>query len=466
MYYAHFGLKQPPFKITPNTEFFFSGGNRGAILDALTYSIQSGEGIIKVVGEVGSGKTMLCRMLQTLLPEKVESVYLANPSVAPEDVLHAIAFELQLKLPKNADRLQVMQVLQKYLLDRYAEGRQVVIFVEEAQGMPLATLEEIRLLSNLETKHDKLLQIVLFGQPELDVNLNQTHIRQLRERITHSFNLGPLTESEVGEYLIFRLRAAGYYGPHLFSKSAIRMIAKSSEGLVRRVNILADKALLATFSDNAYQVAPKHVKAAIKDSEFGAEQVKKAGKQQLFFAAAAILLVGLGLGYLMNGWQVKLSEPASVAEAVQNKFETKELELADTSVPPVTELEAAEEMLVPEAPVGVEIPNDLLQHRLNVTQQWLNQQPASTVSIQLMGSANDDQLRTQLESLATKVEIDNIYVYRTQVNRNPFLTLLYGSFESRQEALVAMRALPESLRFYKPQLRTVGGIVQETKSMQ
>ncbi|HZV98760.1 MAG TPA: AAA family ATPase, partial [Methylophilaceae bacterium] len=207
MYYAHFGLKQPPFKITPNTEFFFSGGNRGVILDALIYAITSGEGIIKVVGEVGSGKTMLCRMLQTLLPEKVESVYLANPSMAPEDVLHAIAFELQLKLPKNADRPQVMQALQSYLLQRHETGKQIVIFVEEAQGMPLATLEEIRLLSNLETKHDKLLQIVLFGQPELDANLNETQIRQLRERITHSFNLSPLDETEIGEYLIFRLRA-------------------------------------------------------------------------------------------------------------------------------------------------------------------------------------------------------------------------------------------------------------------
>jgi len=156
LYYPHFGLKEPPFKITPNTDFFFSGGNRGAILDALVYAITNGEGIIKVVGEVGSGKTMLCRMLQTILPEKIESIYLANPSVAPEDVLHAIAFELQLNLPKNADRLKVMQELQAYLLARYAEGRQVVIFVEEAQGMPLATLEEIRLLSNLETKQDKI----------------------------------------------------------------------------------------------------------------------------------------------------------------------------------------------------------------------------------------------------------------------------------------------------------------------
>ncbi len=214
MYYAHFGLKEPPFKITPNTEFFFNGNNRGQVLDALIYAITSGEGIVKVVGEVGSGKTMLCRMLQNMLPDHVESVYLANPSVAPEDILHAIAFELGVKLPKSADRLKVMQALQAYLLERHEAGKQVVIFVEEAQGMPLATLEEIRLLSNLETKHDKLLQMVLFGQPELDVNLNQTQIRQLRERITHSFNLTPLRPKEVGEYIIFRLRAAGYHGPH------------------------------------------------------------------------------------------------------------------------------------------------------------------------------------------------------------------------------------------------------------
>ena len=299
MYYPHFGLKEPPFKITPNTDFFFSGGNRGAVLDALVYAITNGEGIIKVVGEVGSGKTMLCRMLQTILPDKIESIYLANPSVAPEDVLHAIAFELQLKLPKNADRLTVMQQLQAYLVSRHAEGRQVVIFVEEAQGMPLATLEEIRLLSNLETKQDKLLQIVLFGQPELDVNLNQTHIRQLRERITHSFHLGPLQTKDVGEYLIFRLRAAGYFGPHLFTDAAIKKLSAAAEGLVRRVNILADKCLLAAFADNVFQVTPKHVKAAIQDSEFGA---KPANYKQYFLLAAVLvaLLVAI-LGYVW--WQ-------------------------------------------------------------------------------------------------------------------------------------------------------------------
>src|SRR5262245_23646556 len=167
MYNNHFGLSQAPFKITPNTEFFFSGGNRGPVLEALIYAITHGEGIIKVTGEVGSGKTMLCHMLQTRLPSHIETVYIANPSVSPEEILHAIAFELQLGMGREASRLEAMQALQAYLLKRHAEGKRVVVFVEESQSMPLPTLEEVRLLSNLETKSDKLLQIVLFGQPEL-----------------------------------------------------------------------------------------------------------------------------------------------------------------------------------------------------------------------------------------------------------------------------------------------------------
>lgn len=317
MYYPHFGLKEPPFKITPNTDFFFSGGNRGAVLDALVYAITNGEGIIKVVGEVGSGKTMLCRMLQTILPEKVESIYLANPSVAPEDVLHAIAFELQLKLPKNADRLKVMQQLQAHLLSRHAEGRQVVIFVEEAQGMPLATLEEIRLLSNLETKQDKLLQIVLFGQPELDVNLSETHIRQLRERITHSFHLEPLKTKDISEYLILRLRTAGYHGPHLFTDAAVKKLSVSAEGLVRRVNILADKSLLAAFAENVYQVTPKHVKAAIQDSEFGRKTTNY--KQHFVWAIllSACLAVFLAYSWWQKTQQAKLAPDVAVMRDIK-----------------------------------------------------------------------------------------------------------------------------------------------------
>src|SRR4249919_1560064 len=165
---------------------------------------------------------MLCRVLQARLPKSIETVYLANPSVSPEEIMHAIAFELQLPIERSAGRLVVMHALNDYLVARHAEGRQVVIFVEESQSMALATLEEMRLLSNLETKQFKLLQIVLFGQPELDENLSKPQIRQLRERITHSFSLGPLKPEEVRAYIAFRLRAAGYHGPDLFPPAVIR----------------------------------------------------------------------------------------------------------------------------------------------------------------------------------------------------------------------------------------------------
>ncbi len=505
MYYAHFGLKEPPFKITPNTEVFYTGGNRGAVLDALIYAINSGEGIVKVVGEVGSGKTMLCRMLQTMLPDKIESIYLANPSVAPEDVLHAIAFELQLKLPKNADRLKVMQVLQAHLLACHAAGKQVVIFVEEAQGMPLATLEEIRLLSNLETKHDKLLQMVLFGQPELDENLNQTNIRQLRERITHSFNLAPLQTKEIGEYLIFRLRAAGYFGPHLFSKNAIAKIAASAEGLVRRVNILADKSLLAAFADNEYQVTPKHVQAAIGDSEFGVEASKKQAKKSQMLMLVALLALGLALGYGISIWAQKSSiqqakqaevavKPApakaaavsSVASAKPTLTLPAEPIAMTTSTPQIALTTAPETTAVPAplAPAPViaatapevattatasasvtvvaSSPEDILTRRLNATTAWLGSQAPTTVSIQLMGASSDEQLKTDLVKLSSQLELDNIYVYRTKVNNLPFLSVLYGSFADRFEASQALEKLPIEIQKNRPQLRTIAGVLKET----
>jgi type II secretory pathway predicted ATPase ExeA/septal ring-binding cell division protein DamX len=295
MYYEHFGLTQAPFKITPNTDFFFTGGNRGPVLEALLYAITRGEGIVKVTGEVGSGKTMLCNMLQDRLPDLVESVYLANPSVGPEEVLQAIAFELQLGLDRNADRLEVMHALQDYLVKRHAEGMRVVVFIEESQSMPLATLEEIRLLSNLETRSDKLLQIVMFGQPELDENLRRPEIRQLRDRIAHSFRLQPLTDEEVREYLMFRMRAAGYRGPDIFSSGVVRQIAKASSGLTRRVNLIADKALLAAFSEDTHTIRPRHVQAALRDSEFGHAMWPSRFSPALGWGALA-LLVGTAVG--------------------------------------------------------------------------------------------------------------------------------------------------------------------------
>ncbi|MDP2962050.1 MAG: AAA family ATPase [Sulfurimicrobium sp.] len=448
MYLAHFGLSQPPFRITAHTEFFFGGGNRGAILDALIYAIRQGEGIVKVSGEVGSGKTMLCRMLQERLPAEVETVYLANPSVSPDEILHAIAFEMQLSLPRDAERLEVMQALQEYLVERHAQGKQVVVFVEEAQSMPLETLEEIRLLSNLETQHYKLLQIVLFGQPELDKNLARTEIRQLKERITHSFTLKPLTAGEIRDYLMFRLRTANYHGPDLFGPAVVKLIARASRGLTRRVNIIADKTLLAAFADNTHTVSLKHVRAAIQDSEF--ELAAGSLPWPRLAAALLLLLFGVGLGAALHPFFQ--TQPREQEAAVG-----KGAALAAPSAQALAEGEGSGKQQA-EATAD---PADIVAQRLAATENWLSRQGHSTSSIQLMGSNDLQQLRWQLAKMGRDVEMDQIFVYRTKINGRPAWTVLYGSFASRAEAAAALARLPETLKANRPVLRTLQGIRAE-----
>jgi type II secretory pathway predicted ATPase ExeA len=213
MYQSHFGLRESPFNITPNPAFFYSGNARGDILEAMLYAVAQGEGIIKLTGEVGTGKTMLCRMLESRMPPHIDVIYLVNPNLNPLEVQHAIAAELG--LPTGGQRAdEVQRALHAELIARHSAGRQVVLLVEEAQAMPLDTLEAIRLLTNLETARSKLLQIVLFGQPELDQHLELSSMRQLKERITHSFQVPALQADLTGDFLAFRLRAAGCRPAH------------------------------------------------------------------------------------------------------------------------------------------------------------------------------------------------------------------------------------------------------------
>jgi len=479
MYYSHFGLNQAPFKITPNTEFFFSGGNRGPILEALIYAITHGEGIIKVTGEVGSGKTMLCHMLPTRLPAHVETVYIANPSVSPEEILHAIAFELQLNVARGAQRLEVTQALHDFLLKRFAEGKRVVVFVEESQSMPLATLEEIRLLSNLETKNDKLLQIVLFGQPELDDNLRLPNIRQLRERITHSFRLEPLAQGEIREYLMFRMRAAGYHGPDLFSGSVIKHIARTSLGLTRRVNLIADKALLAAFSENTHTLKAKHIDAAVRDSEFSQELPRRAESRHLWGGIALVAagaVAGIAIYALLQSavrspvGEAGTSQAAPAAVAAQKASPPARSEQAGTSSARPAAGSAASpaggsgtKLAASGAGSGGTDAADLLESRLKATHEWLISEANTTFSIQLMGTHDPEQLKDLLNGLGKFVEINKVFVYRTVARQKPSLTVLYGSFDNRRAAVEALDKLPESLKANRPILRTVQGIRAEIK---
>ncbi len=287
-HHRHFGLQESPFGITPNPAFFYAGNERGEILSALLYAVIHGEGIVKVSGEVGSGKTMLCRMLESQLPEHVEVIYLANPTLSRQEVAYALAGELGLQVDgKRID--EVTRMLQADLIAKHSAGKQVVLLVEEAQAMPLDTLEEIRLFSNLETARHKLLQIVLFGQPELDQHLNLPGMRQLKERITHNFAVPAMPPDVIPDFLAFRLHAAGYNGPAVFSPAATRQIARVSQGIVRRINILADKALMAAFVDESDRVELRHARAAIADSAFSTSP--RSWHKAIVLSGAAVALL-------------------------------------------------------------------------------------------------------------------------------------------------------------------------------
>jgi MSHA biogenesis protein MshM len=268
MYQEHFGLRALPFTITPDTSFFFSHTSSQEALNTLLVAVRSGEGFIKVVGEVGTGKTLLCRkFLDALDREKFVSAYLPNPYLGPNTLLLAIADELGISYAADVNQHQILKLITKFLVDSSADDKGVVLCLDEAQAMPIETLEVLRLLTNLETARRKLLQVVLFGQPELDDKLSDPAIRQLKQRITFSCRLRPLDAHDVDFYIAHRLAIAGYRGPRVFSESATKRLFKATRGVPRLVNILAHKALMAAFGVGARHVSESDVRLAIRDTE-------------------------------------------------------------------------------------------------------------------------------------------------------------------------------------------------------
>ena len=267
MYLDHFGLSELPFGITPDTSYTVITRSHQEALNTLLVALGSGEGFIKITGEVGTGKTLLCRRLLQALPEGSVSAYLPNPFLAPRTLQLALAEELGLTVSAESDDYHLLQSINRALLEHAAADRQVVVCIDEAQAMPLETLESLRLLSNLETEKRKLLQIVLFGQPELDLLLAQPSVRQLLQRIAFHYRIGGLAREEVANYLAHRLRVAGYRGEDVFGSSAVRCLHKASRGTPRLLNILAHKSLLAVFGEGKHAVRPGHVRRAAADTE-------------------------------------------------------------------------------------------------------------------------------------------------------------------------------------------------------
>ena len=267
LYLNHFGLTELPFGITPDTSFVYTLSHHQQALNTLLLALESGEGFVKISGEVGSGKTLLCRRLLKTLDESWVSAYLPNPNLTAKMLFLAMAEELGLPDVVGLDQYRLVRRLGKALLDFALEGKRVLVCIDEAQAMTLETLEAVRLLSNLETEKTKLVHIVLFGQPELDVKLHRPEVRQLLQRISFHYSLGGLGKDEIGHYIAHRLRVAGYRGDGLFSPPALRSLFRASYGTPRLINILAHKALLAVFGEGRQMVRPKHIRLAAKDTE-------------------------------------------------------------------------------------------------------------------------------------------------------------------------------------------------------
>ena len=288
MYLEHFGLRELPFGLTPDTSFFFACSNYQEALNTLLVAARNGEGFIKIVGEVGNGKTMLCRkflaMLNhedaaatTLIGTQDESAsgqtsaqfvtaYIPNPYLEPRSLLLALADEFRVNLEQNVDQHLLLKGLTNALLNFAKEGKRVLVCLDEAQAMPLESLEVLRLLTNLETEKRKLMQVVLFGQPELDERLKQNSVRQLRQRISFQYDLQGLRRDELDRYLRHRLAVAGFGGETLFTAGAVAVLHRVSGGTPRLVNIIAHKSLLLAFGKGCSQVQALHVRAAAADT--------------------------------------------------------------------------------------------------------------------------------------------------------------------------------------------------------
>ena len=496
MYLEHYGLNEPPFRITPHTDFFFDGADRGATLEALIYAILNDEGIVKVSGEVGSGKTMLCRVLMERLPAHVDTIYLSTPSLGRDEILFAIADELKLQFTQT--RMSVaLRELQEHLIGLYAAGRRVVILIDEAHAMPEETLEQVRLLSNLESSRHKLLQIVLFGQPELDEALAKPSLRQLKDRITHSFRMRPLSESEVGMYLGFRMRAAGYRGPEVFTPKAVSLIARAADGLTRRINILADKSLLSAYAVDTHAVTAQHARAAIADCEFTPLGRTRRSAPYAAGVLAAGVLIGVTAHWLLSatgpGSQpapkaapspvpapkaqlapaVKPQEPAPSQEAKKDAAVISRPRSVAKAQHPAKALVESSAVLPPEpmakpepvaAPPSAPPPpasllseaqlqrmqgysargQPLLTERLAATREFLARAPGDAYAVEFYVTENIDPARVERFLIRARdlVPLEDLHIIPLRNGTPERLWVLFGNYPSREEARLARNGLP------------------------
>ncbi len=267
MYQDYFQFEEPPFSLTPDTSFFLNQQSHRDALNTMLVALKHCEGFIKIVGEVGTGKTLLCRILLSRLNGDFVTAYIPNPYLTPEELKGFVAQEIAADVTDNMPAHELMSAVYRRLLQLARNNKQVVLVVDEAQAMPRETIECLRLLTNLETEKRKLLQVVMLGQPELDSLLSRSDLRQLKQRIIFSENLQPFSKQGVLDYIKHRLQSAGNMKGNIFSKNAMRLVYYGSGGIPRLINVLAHKALISAYGKGHRSVNTWHVAKAIADTQ-------------------------------------------------------------------------------------------------------------------------------------------------------------------------------------------------------
>jgi len=350
MYTGFYGLREKPFSLAPDPKYLFLSASHREALAHLLYGIEEGEGFIEVIGQVGTGKTTLCRTLLGRIGQDAEIAYIFNPSPSEIELLSAINREFGLPTAVRT-RTELLESLNQFLLEKNASGRRVLLVIDEAQNLDPAVLEQVRLLSNLETDRAKLLQIVLIGQPELEENLARSDLRQLRQRITVRWSLRALSRAEVGEYLEHRLRVAGLADPQLFTPAAVRVMTRISRGIPRLINAVGDRALLAGYTEGRRQIDARLVRRAARElpaAEFS--RFREATGLRLGIAVG-LVAAGLVLGLAVTAFapRVRSTEETAAAAAASAPAEDPNASLSIAPVSSAPGLRARIDALTPRA---------------------------------------------------------------------------------------------------------------------
>jgi len=396
VYRQHFGLDEPPFSLTPDTQFYVSHASHRQVLSALLLALKHSEGFIKVVGEVGTGKTLLCRLLLEQLEGHCQTVYIPNPYLSPDELKGFLAQEIGVN---SADKpaYTLLHDLQQRLIELAAQQRQVVLIVDEAQAMPRETLEALRLLTNLETAKQKLLQVVLVGQPELDDMLERPHLRQLKQRIVFAEYLQAVPRQQIAHYVQVRVQAAGYKGEALFSRAALKLLADESQGIPRLLNVFCHKALMAAYSEGAERVEVVHMRRAIEDTP---ERRRRGTWRWVLAGSVAILLavVLFGWWYKNTTTEPTIDAPMPVSAPAPAKPETQPP--VPPSVAPIEE--PAEQRVKEPSDVSTE---ELVEERVEGPVEEPAENTVTAPAVQLSVASQEQQALRRAQQLQAEGEV-------------------------------------------------------------